>query len=212
MAAGLLGGNGPDGVPGVLRFSGIAIWLAAMAGGWALLQSHEYTPGERPRHEAAGRGHHLEILPGNGQPVVFFFAHPRCPCTLNSFSELNDVLARHPAAKAMVVFTVPQAADTRWLDTTLVRQTNAHPRMEAIFDRGGFIANAFGAAISGTTMVFDADGKLVYHGGLTSSRSHEGSGPGVPDLHEALSGSPRVELAEHEVFGCRLILPEGTGA
>lgn len=194
----------------MLKFSGIAIWLAAMATAWVLLQSHEYTPGESARNESAGLGRHFEMLATNREPAVLFFAHPLCPCTKSSFSELKDVLARHPAAKAGVVFTVPQPADSRWLDAALVRQTSAHPRMEAIIDRGGFIAKAYGAKVSGTAMIFDADGKLLYHGGLTSSRSHEGGGPGEADLDEALSGSLHGKLAEHSVFGCRLILPEGT--
>ena len=62
--------------------------------------------------------------------------------------------------------------------------------MRVVNDVEGVEARRFGAQTSGTTSLYSPDGRLLFSGGITSSRGHEGDNAGEDALTQAISGSP----------------------
>ena len=64
----------------------------------------------------------------------------------------------------------------------------------------------FGARTSGQVLLYDGQGTLVFQGGITQARGHEGpSLGGEAILRAALQESPGV--GSSAVFGCGLVVP-----
>jgi len=70
-------------------------------------------------------------------------------------------------------------------------------------DRDGVEAKRFHGYTSGQTLVYDANGRLLYNGGLTAARGHEGDNAGRRAVIALLNGEARGPLV-HNVFGCLL--------
>jgi len=64
-------------------------------------------------------------------------------------------------------------------------------------------SHRFGAITSGSTLLYRADGKLAFAGGLTAVRAHEGDSFGQERIVAILTGGA-VDRAESPVFGCQL--------
>jgi hypothetical protein len=68
-------------------------------------------------------------------------------------------------------------------------------------------AKLFGAKTSGDVLLFGANGKLIFAGGITASRGHEGDNPGADAMLKALGESRRNKVSTTTatpVFGCSL--------
>ena len=55
-------------------------------------------------------------------------------------------------------------------------------------------------ATSGHALLFDRDGRLLFRGGITPARGHEGDNFGASAIAARLAGRPA--RAEAPVFGC----------
>ena len=69
-------------------------------------------------------------------------------------------------------------------------------------DADGVEAARFGAKTSGQALLYAADGRLLFHGGLTPSRGHEGDNEGLRRVTAILDG--KAARDESPVFGCSL--------
>ncbi|HRE89242.1 MAG TPA: RedB protein, partial [Myxococcota bacterium] len=149
--------------------------------------------------------------PSPGRLTLVMFAHPRCPCTRASMSELDRIMsAAGDRAAAWILFARPASVDATWAETDLVAHARRIPNTQVIDDRGGREAALFGAMTSGHLFVFDERGELQLSGGLTAARGHEGPSLGREDVLALLSR--RAPLAQtHAVFGCPISSP-ATGA
>ena len=61
----------------------------------------------------------------------------------------------------------------------------------------------FGARISGSCLLYDSDGRLSFHGGMTASRGHEGENQGRSSI-EAFLLAADVQFNARPVFDCPL--------
>jgi hypothetical protein len=78
--------------------------------------------------------------------------------------------------------------------------------LRVVIDPGGRFAAKLGATTSGHVLLYGADGALLYSGGITPARAHEGDTPGQTAIVAALYGkTPAVRGAP--VFGCGLASP-----
>jgi hypothetical protein len=70
-------------------------------------------------------------------------------------------------------------------------------------DDRGVEAERFGTSTSGQTLLYSADGRLLFSGGITGSRGHAGDNEGRDGLVALLTraGSGRTRAS---VFGCPL--------
>ncbi len=185
----------------VLLAGGVVAWLGAGAYGSALLADYQSTPGASadapPAWPAASA-----IARGDGATLVML-AHPRCPCTRASLSELSAILGRAGrAVSAHVLFVLPEAAGPDWDVEGLWDQARAIPGLDVRGDPGGKEAARFGAFTSGQVLLYDRGGALAFAGGITRGRGHAGRNAGA----DAVAAVLRGEGARHEtgVFGCAL--------
>jgi hypothetical protein len=71
----------------------------------------------------------------------------------------------------------------------------------------GETARAFGAKTSGFTALYAPDGRLLFHGGITASRGHEGDSAGAAAIVDfVVLGTASVRNTA--VYGCGLVGPE----
>jgi hypothetical protein len=186
------------------RVLGVVTVLTIIVVGFGALWTHANTPGEwnAPPDVWPTR---TTLQPPPGKVRIVMFAHPHCPCTRSSLAELERVLARaQDSASAIVLFLHPDSRPDSWVETTSWRTAKQIPNVMVIADPDGIEARRFGAATSGMTVVYSPEGQLLFAGGITASRGHEGSNPGTDALDSALSfQSPATRTCR--VFGCSLV-------
>jgi hypothetical protein len=194
------------------------VFLAVCLGGWCLavgaglleLEGYANRPGDISQPPA--RWPAESRLPRTAErPCLLLFAHPRCPCTRATLSELERFLARHAdSADACVVFTKPAGEAEGWEQTDLLQKAKAIAGLATFVDDGGIETRRFRAHTSGVAMLYGAQGRLLFYGGLTASRGHEGASAGLAAL-EALLGGEQAAMSHTEVFGCPLETPGTEG-
>lgn len=132
------------------------------------------------------------------------FLHPHCPCSSASVAELNRLLTHcKDLVTAHVLFVRPNGVSDGWMDTSLRKSVNAIPGVKTQVDLEGREAGLFGAESSGYVVLYNPDGKLLFSGGITSARGHEGDNTGENLVVAGLNGQV-TELKHTPVFGCSL--------
>jgi hypothetical protein len=90
-----------------------------------------------------------------------------------------------------------------WEQTDLWRTASAIPGVHVMTDVGGAEARVFGALVSGQTLLYSAMGSLLFSGGITGARGHEGDNAGRTALTSILAGRTSATIRT-KVFGCYL--------
>jgi hypothetical protein len=183
------------------------LWVAASVSGLGALQAYKSRPGSRGQTPAVFTERESGFE-SQGRPRLLMFLHPRCPCSKASLGELAEIVARHPdKATVDVVFVYPEGADDEWRKTALREQAAAIPDVHLI-DDDGTLAHRLGAETSGYVVLYDADGKLLFSGGITRSRGHEGDNSGRQAIGALLTGNADAAVgAKTPVYGCPLFTP-----
>lgn len=192
----------------LLLVIGLPAWSCVVAAGLGRLAAYAASPGEAglaPRSWPSGSA----LAREPGRPTLVVLAHPRCPCTRATLHELRRVLGRAPGAPTWVVFSRPLSVDDDWARTDLWRTAEQTPGVKVRLDRGDVERDRFGGRTSGTALLYDAGGALVFAGGITGSRGHEGDNPGATAVLALLRGEA-AETREAPVFGCSLVAPPWT--
>jgi hypothetical protein len=146
----------------------------------------------------------LELANAPARTLVMFI-HPHCPCSSASINELAVLSGQAKALKTYVVFEPENGFAPGWEKTPLWQQAATIPGVISLIDEKSKIASRFSAHTSGETMLYDSAGQLLFEGGITGSRGHEGDNLGLCTIEalvdgQLLSGQPR----KTEVFGCAL--------
>jgi hypothetical protein len=119
------------------------------------------------------------ILLVSDKLTLVLFAHPHCPCTRASLHELDSLLAgTQNRVAATVVFTIPDGVPTGWEQGDLWNSAKDIPGLNVIRDQGGLEAHLFAVEGSGHVLLYAPSGKLLFSGGITASRGHEGDNIG----------------------------------
>lgn len=71
-------------------------------------------------------------------------------------------------------------------------------------DIDGEAARRFGAATSGQALLYAIDGRLLFSGGITESRGHEGDNAGRSAIAALVLGAKTATPAASPVYGCPL--------
>jgi hypothetical protein len=184
-----------------LLYAGLATWLAMIVGTLALVWRYKLTPGELA--EAPARWPTTSALvfePGVANVVMF--AHPQCPCTRASMTELARLADElHGRARVHVVLLRPADAEAGFEDGA-IRDRAVALGADVVVDVDGSEAARFGAVVSGSTVVYASDGALVFRGGITIARGHEGRGPAHDQIVSAITVHDGVASAP--TYGCSL--------
>jgi len=185
----------------VVGFS--VVWL--LASGWALKKIVDYkmTAGQRavpPIRWPSG----TLIPPPTRQATLVMFVHPHCPCTRATVSELARLVeALHGKLSAYVLFIQPEPFTKEWVESDLWTEVKRIPDVRAMIDRGGKQAELFKSYTSGQVFIYAPDGRLLFNGGITPSRGHEGDNLGIRRIM-SLIRTGHADQAQSAVFGCAL--------
>lgn len=176
----------------------LAAWVLAASFGFYRLHVYAKTPGiENASAEAWPAESPLRRE--SGKATLLAFLHTECPCSRATIAELERLM---PALKGKVevrlVFYTPKGL---LVDDSQLRSRVANlPGAEIFQDEGGREADRFGAVTSGQIYLYGKDGSLVFHGGITPSRGHEGDSKGKQAILAYLEGTASRTTAS--VFGC----------
>jgi hypothetical protein len=189
-------------------------WLLAAVSGLFVLSRFDNAPGTAATAPARWpAGSSLARTPGRATLVLL--AHPQCSCTRASLEELGEALARaRIQPTTYVLFLKPESFSDGWEQTDSWRIAAALPGVTTLRDDSGREASRFGAATSGQTLLYDADGTLLFSGGITASRGHAGDNEGRSELvsllnrgylaHAGIADREPSHLDATHVFGCSL--------
>ena len=190
----------------VWLWTAAALWLVgAVAGLWVL-----WAYGNRPGVSANPPGRwptETRLARSLQQPTLVLLAHPQCFCTRASLGELAEVLGRAKTPpKTYVLFLKPSGFFDGWEKTDLWRMASALPNVTIVRDDDGLEAQRFGAVTSGQTLLYDAQGELLFSGGITGARGHAGDNAGRAAVIALLDRKEPARRAT-SVFGCSLVAP-----
>jgi hypothetical protein len=162
----------------VLLSLGIAGWLFAIGVGLRLILVYENTPGMRAASSEVWPAD-SEIPRTPGLPTLITMVHPHCPCSRASVGELALLMAKAQGlANVNVVFVKPKDFPEDWEKTDLWTNASMIPGVTVSVDYEGVEARRFGSRTSGQIMLYDADGQLLFSGGITAARGHSGDNDG----------------------------------
>jgi hypothetical protein len=186
-----------------LIFIALAVWIFFVGWGWLALARYENTPGraQAPLQQWPSQS---KIARAAGLPMLVIFLHPHCPCSRASVAQLSLIMAHSQnKVRAEVVFIKLPGLTQDWVQTDLFKSAMSIPGVEVMTDEGGREAKMFHAQVSGQVMLYDQLGKLVFNGGITSARGHQGDNEGQDAIISFLTRGI-ITKAQTPFFGCLL--------
>jgi hypothetical protein len=207
--------NSPLGSPvprNLLVGFGLVCWLVVVVAGFVWIWHYKSipgAPGATPEQWPAASQMQL----AGDKPTLVMLAHPKCDCTRASLGELRQVMSRFSDRVAAHILLVrPFGSPASWVSSSSANWALASsiPGVDVCEDVDGAEAARFGAETSGEVVLYSPHGRLLFRGGITGVRGHEGDNVGLQRLMAALT-SPSAQLAESKVFGCALKDPVVSG-
>lgn len=184
--------------------SACAVWLAIVGCGFAVLHRYEATPGRASAPSPAWPKDSPIPLEEHRLTMVLAL-HPRCPCSTATIGELEELLARHPGRAALNVLLYKPANQPDDWTTSRSSQTLARWADTRLWiDEEGREAARVGALTSGHLLIYDADGRLCFSGGITPGRGRYGASAGSEAVAAVLDGL-HGEWKQTPVYGCSLL-------
>jgi hypothetical protein len=167
--------------------------LGGLGLGFYFLSAHQFAPGQSATPSPTWVG--PEADGPAERPRLVLFIHPYCPCTPAALRNLTRVTA---GCQTVIYLAAPDAADC-----PNGRLAAGVPGADVRPDPDGTAARRFGAMTSGHVFLYAPGGRLVFDGGVTAGRGHEGDCPGMRALTDRLSGTA-ADPVSLPVFGCSL--------
>jgi hypothetical protein len=199
----------PTGRPGLALVVSLT-WLLAIMMCYSTFLSYEAKPAKTLPHPLRWPVDSA-LQRSNNQNCLVMFIHPKCPCTRASLTELSVLMTKcSKELKAYAVFLRPDGVEADWEKTAHWLRASQIPGVTVVCDRSGLEADRFGAFASGETLVYTSDGKLVFAGGITGARGHEGDNQGLYSIVGILKEGD-MRCPSTGVFGCPLRSATGTG-
>ncbi len=181
----------------------LAVWLALVSYGVGFMWHYQGTPGLQ--------GHPPSQWPEDSRiksiprlPTLVLAIHPHCPCSRATIGELAILMTHvQGLVNANVLFVKPQGFSEDWEKTDLWRSAASIPGVKVTTDESGVEARRFHSETSGEVVLYDADGQLLFSGGITAARGHSGDNAGRRAIVSLLT-SNNSESKQTPVFGCPL--------
>jgi len=180
-----------------------AVWVMMIGVGLGLLWAYENAPGPvavPPSQWPADS----RIQPAADRATLIMLAHPHCPCTRASIGELSRLMTQaQDRVTTYVLFLKPAGSSDDWEKTDLWQSAASIPGVNVVVDDIGAEAQRFQVVTSGQTVLYDAEGCLLFSGGITGSRGHFGDNAGRSAIVSLLN-TGKAERSETFAFGCPL--------
>ena len=189
-----------------LYAAGFLLWATAVGFGVVKLWSYENAPGTAASAPAAWPDNTIIPRPHH-RPTLVVLIHPQCSCSFATIAELERLQAHTGnAVDTYVLMLAPSSVRLDWVKSPLWQKVAALDGITVVEDRDGREAARFGALTSGQALLYDESGQLVFSGGMTASRGHEGDNAGRTAI-ERLVRHERADRSSTFVFGCGLFAP-----
>lgn len=138
-------------------------------------------------------------------PVIVLFLHPLCGCSQSTMSEFERLMPTlFGKAQIHVVFLKPEGISEKSIKGSLWNRAKLLKGVEVHFDEFGTESQIFGAFTSGQLFLYNPDQKLVFEGGLTPSRGHEGDARAQDFLKSYFQQKTNTQVFHTAVYGCDL--------
>jgi hypothetical protein len=185
-------------------FVGVGLlWAGLVLFGARMLLNYESAPGApgtAPSQWPSNSG----ITRPDSKFALVMLAHPNCPCTRASLAELEILMAQlRGKLVAFVVFGKPDASAAEIHRSDLWKKAATIPDTFVLYDGRGEETEKFAGQVSGQTMLYEPGGRLVFSGGITRARGHQGDNAGVDAVILAVSRDAKT-LVHTPAFGCAL--------
>jgi hypothetical protein len=105
---------------------------------------------------------------------------------------------------AYAVFYRPAGYPDTWQKTETWYRAESIPGVKVLSDDGGTEAKVFHATVSGQSILYDRRGELLFAGGITAARGHEGDNLGLSVVETAVLDG-KVACHHTDAFGCSLV-------
>jgi hypothetical protein len=181
----------------------VVLWLLLVTGGMISLAAYKSTAGEQLPAPALWPAA-SKLARTAGVKTLVMMSHPKCPCTRASLTELEALLTQYRERLTVyVLFVRPKGTPFEWTKTDLW-QTASHIRgVHVVVDDNSVEADRFKGLTSGEVVLYDAEGRLEFNGGITGARGHVGDNLGLTRILAFLRGE-ETDRADSPVFGCPL--------
>jgi hypothetical protein len=184
---------------------GLGLLLPIIVAAMAFLAVYKATAGEEGL--APMRWPEASRIARSDRPTLIMFAHPRCACTRASLHELRELMSEFGGrARVHVLFGVPEGAGAEWTESELWWNARSIEGVAVTPDVREREAQLFGARTSGYVVLYDANGRLLFSGGITGARGHVGDNAGLERAALRLN-DPTALPAIAPAFGCPLADP-----
>jgi len=185
----------------------LVFWGLVVGSGIALLEVHATRPCDAGTRSLGWPEGSLIRRDGT-RPTLLIFLHPCCPCSRASLAELAYIMS-HAGGRvsAHALLLLPAHLPERWGESAIEQDLAELPDVLTWRDRGGNEARRFGVATSGHVLLYDAQGRLTFSGGITSARGHRGDNYGRDAVLAQILGQ-EGDRPGNPVFGCPLATPQ----
>ncbi|MEJ1961570.1 MAG: RedB protein [Gammaproteobacteria bacterium] len=182
---------------------GVLAWVVGIAWGLQKIETYSSTPGRVAVTPPRWPGSQL-VSPRAGRATLVMFIHPQCSCTRASLEELRAILDKtRGTVSAWVVALQPKGVGDEWLHSDTWDAARTISGVTVVTDKNGTEADRFGALTSGHAVLYSAEGKLEFSGGITAARGHVGDNTGEERV-VSLVETGKADSNRHEVYGCGL--------
>ncbi len=179
-----------------------SVWFFGIGVGLYQLWSYMNTPGEL--------GEIPYFWPESSQiefqdkAKLVIFVHPHCPCSRASLNELSRILPHNQEKiDVHIIFYHPSKFDLNWVHSDLWEIAKTFPKTTLHIDSKSHEIKTFSPKTSGQVYLFSRDKELLYVGGITNSRGHEGTSIGKDAIINWLKEGKKPPQKSF-VFGCSL--------
>ena len=181
----------------------VMLWLLLVAGGMVSLEAYKSAAGAQVPAPADWPA--ASRLPRvAGLKTLVMMSHPKCPCTRASLAELETLLSQYRERLTVyVLFVQPKDVSHEWTKTDLWQAASRINGVHALVDDNSTEADRFKGLTSGQVVLYDAEGRLEFTGGITGARGHVGDNLGLKRLLAILRGE-ETDRSDSPVFGCPL--------
>lgn len=135
---------------------------------------------------------------------LLLFVHPRCSCSMATLRELEKLLPSLGDASVKVAFYRAPDEDDGWIQSRNFDFARGLANVETIIDPSGQLAEIFGANTSGHALLYTPKKSLVFSGGITPERGHEGDSEGGRMIRDFMALHQTATYPFSKVFGCAL--------
>ncbi len=184
-------------------------WCVSLATGFAVFASYKSASSDQGEASPLRFPSDASFVRNAEKPTLLMFIHPGCACSRASLAELARVLLQvGPVPQTFVVIQADGPPEAL-VETDITRKARGLAGVSVVVDAFGHEAQRFAATTSGHTLLYAEQGELLFSGGLTNTRGHEGPSFGQEHLLSVLRDHDRSQK-HTEIFGCSLSEKERT--